>query len=57
MIEQVTKPTIGALLSPEESIMFKIPRYQREYTWGHRDWKTFLTTLWATERATSSAPS
>lgn len=45
MIEQVTKPTIGALLSPEESIMFKIPRYQREYTWGHRDWENLFDDL------------
>ena len=45
MIEQVTKPTIGALLSPEESIMFKIPRYQREYTWGHRDWENLSDDL------------
>lgn len=42
MIETVTKPTIGELLSPEGPTVFKIPRYQREYTWGQRDWESLF---------------
>lgn len=42
MIETVTKPTIGELLSPEGPTMFKIPRYQREYTWGQHDWESLF---------------
>ena len=42
MIETVTKPTISELLSPEGPTMFKIPRYQREYTWGQHDWESLF---------------
>lgn len=42
MIETVTKPTIGELLSPEGPTIFKIPRYQREYTWGQHDWENLF---------------
>lgn len=42
MIETVTKPTIGELLSPEGPTVFKIPRYQREYTWGQHDWENLF---------------
>lgn len=45
MIEQVTKPAIGELVSSEMPIVFKIPRYQREYTWNHWNWESLYDDL------------
>jgi len=42
MIETVTKPSIGALLDPEALVVFRIPRYQREYTWRYKDWENIF---------------
>lgn len=42
MIETVTKPSIGALLDPEALVVFRIPRYQREYTWRCKDWENLF---------------
>lgn len=42
MIEQVTKPNIGSLLDPEAHTVFRIPRYQREYTWRYKDWENLF---------------
>lgn len=42
MIEQVTKPNIGSLLDPEALTVFRIPRYQREYTWRYKDWENLF---------------
>ena len=42
MIETVTKPSIGALLDPEALVVFRVPRYQREYTWRYKDWENIF---------------
>ena len=42
MIENVAKPTISALLDPESPVVFRIPRYQREYTWKIKDWENLF---------------
>lgn len=40
MIGTVTNPNIGSLLSPDSGTIFRIPRYQREYTWGLKNWES-----------------
>lgn len=38
MIKNVDKPTIANILSTDDKKIYRIPRYQREYTWGQQDW-------------------
>ena len=38
MIKNVSDPSIANILSTDASKVYYIPRYQREYTWGQRDW-------------------
>lgn len=38
MIKNVSDPTIASILSTDSLKVYNIPRYQREYTWGMRDW-------------------
>ena len=38
MIKNVSDPSIANVLSNDIDIVYTIPRYQREYTWGQRDW-------------------
>lgn len=38
MIKNVSDPSIANILSTDASKVYNIPRYQREYTWGQRDW-------------------
>lgn len=38
MIKKVTDPTIAKVLSNDMAQVYRIPRYQREYTWGMKDW-------------------
>lgn len=38
MIKNVSDPSIANILSTDASKIYNIPRYQREYTWGQRDW-------------------
>ena len=38
MIKNVSDPTIASILSTDALKVYTIPRYQREYTWGQRDW-------------------
>lgn len=38
MIKNVSDPSIARILSTDASKVYTIPRYQREYTWGQRDW-------------------
>lgn len=45
MINDVQHPTIGTLLSSDSPVVFKIPRYQREYTWTQKDWNNLFDDL------------
>ena len=38
MIKSVSDPSIANILSTDASEVYTIPRYQREYAWGQRDW-------------------
>lgn len=38
MIKNVSDPSIADILSTDALKVYNIPRYQREYTWGQRDW-------------------
>ena len=38
MIKNVSDPSIASILSTDALKVYSIPRYQREYTWGQRDW-------------------
>ena len=38
MIKNVSDPSIASILSTDALKVYHIPRYQREYTWGKKDW-------------------
>lgn len=38
MIKNVSDPSIASILSTDALKVYTIPRYQREYAWGQRDW-------------------
>lgn len=38
MIKSVDNPSVANVLSTDDKKIYRIPRYQREYTWGHHDW-------------------
>ena len=38
MIKQVDNPTISEIFSINSNVVYRIPKYQREYTWGINDW-------------------
>lgn len=38
MIKNVSDPSVASILSTDALKVYSIPRYQREYTWGQRDW-------------------
>lgn len=42
MINHLGKPSVGNLFSSDEDLIFEIPRYQREYTWGQREWENLF---------------
>lgn len=40
MIKTVSDPSIANIFSTDSMKIYKIPRYQREYTWGLRNWSS-----------------
>lgn len=38
MIKNVSDPSVASILSTDALKVYNIPLYQREYTWGQRDW-------------------
>lgn len=36
------KYNISALLNSENKVKYIVPKYQREYIWGKREWETFF---------------
>lgn len=45
MIKSVKQYTASALLNGDEKVLFKIPRYQREYSWGKSHWERIFDDL------------
>lgn len=41
----VNKYPISQILDPESKVVFEIPKYQREYTWGTREWEAIFEDL------------
>lgn len=38
MIKQVAHPTVSDIFAINSNVVYRIPKYQREYTWGINDW-------------------
>lgn len=38
IIKNVSDPSVASILSTDALKVYNIPRYQREYTWGQREW-------------------
>lgn len=38
MIKQVAHPTVSDIFAISSNVVYRIPKYQREYTWGINDW-------------------
>jgi hypothetical protein len=45
MIKSVNNYPVSTLLDVEINLVYEIPRYQREYTWGRWQWDTLLDDL------------
>ena len=41
----VNKYPVSQLFDPESKLVFEIPKYQREYTWGSREWEALFDDL------------
>ncbi len=41
----VNKYPISQVLDPDTKMIYEIPKYQREYTWGLREWETLFDDL------------
>lgn len=41
----VNKYPVSQMLDPESKVVFEIPKYQREYTWGNREWEALFDDL------------
>lgn len=42
MIKHVDKYNVSQIFSNERSISYVIPKYQREYTWGQKEWNSLF---------------
>lgn len=45
MIRSVNKYQISEIFSTEKSVIYKVPRYQREYTWATSQWEELFDDL------------
>lgn len=45
MISSLTNDAVHALLSPENNIVYRVPKYQREYSWGRDQWDDLFDDL------------
>lgn len=41
----VNKYPVSQVLDPDSKVIFEIPKYQREYTWGSREWEALFEDL------------
>lgn len=49
MIKDVSNVRVFSMLEVENRIVYTIPRYQREYTWGKSEWDAFFDDLMESE--------
>lgn len=49
MIKNVSDPSIANILSTDMAKVYRIPRYQREYTWGMRDWASLYEDIFTND--------
>ena len=42
----VNKYPVSQVFDPESKVIFEIPKYQREYTWGTREWEALFDDLY-----------
>jgi uncharacterized protein with ParB-like and HNH nuclease domain len=45
MIKSVFNYPVSTLLDIESNLVYRIPRYQREYTWGKNQWDALFDDL------------
>ena len=45
----VNKYPVSQILDPTSKVVFEIPKYQREYTWGMREWEALYDDLFENE--------
>ncbi|HEY4536667.1 MAG TPA: DUF262 domain-containing protein [Enteractinococcus sp.] len=45
MLKSLANDKVYSLLNPENNIVFKVPKYQREYTWGKAEWDDLVDDL------------
>ena len=50
MISEVTKPTVSDIFSAKKEIFYKIPKYQREYTWSTDEWNALFKDICENEK-------
>lgn len=41
----VNKYPVSQMFDPDSKLIFEIPKYQREYTWGNREWEALFDDL------------
>ncbi len=41
----VNKYPVSQVFDPDSKVIFEIPKYQREYTWGYREWEALFDDL------------
>lgn len=45
MIKSLSNDAVYALLSPENNVVYTVPKYQREYSWGRDQWDELVDDL------------
>ena len=50
MIQSANDYPISTIFNVESNIVYKIPRYQREYSWGKTEWEHLIDDIWDNDR-------
>jgi len=50
MIQSANDYPISTIFNMESNIIYKIPRYQREYSWGKTEWEHLIDDIWDNDR-------
>lgn len=50
MIQSANDYPISSIFNVESNIVYKIPRYQREYSWGKTEWEHLIDDIWDNDR-------
>lgn len=45
MLKSLSNDKIYSLLNPENNVVFRVPKFQREYTWGKTEWDDLVDDL------------